>query len=389
MNNIKVANIIEESKLGGPQIRIAHIANALKDIVDTTVILPKANSDNFITLLKKLKVNFKSFSLSRITKNYKVALKYIFFSPIEIFQLIYFFNKKNFDLVHVSGGSWQYKGLIAGKLSNKKVLWHLNDTSMPKIIKLLFSFFSNFADGYIFASESSKKYYKSINKKSFNNKLEFIIPAPVNTIRFNSEKSFPGDEELIDKWVGKKIIGTVANVSPVKGLESFINAAGLINEKCENIHFVVIGRIFDNQKKYYQSLTKRCEHLSMKNFSFVGGRNDVRPLLKRFDIYVCSSIAESSPISVWEAMSMGKSIISTNVGDVPKYINNNVNGFIVEVNNYRQLADRATFLINNPIKSLEFGKLSRKSVIENLDIEICAAKHLNAYNQTNKMYNNL
>ena len=35
MNNIKVANIIEESKLGGPQIRIAHIANALKDIVDT------------------------------------------------------------------------------------------------------------------------------------------------------------------------------------------------------------------------------------------------------------------------------------------------------------------------------------------------------------------
>ena len=84
LNNIKVANIIEESKLGGPQIRIVNIANALKDIVETTVILPKENSDNFITLLKKLKVNFKSFSLSRITKNYKVALKYIFFSPIDL-----------------------------------------------------------------------------------------------------------------------------------------------------------------------------------------------------------------------------------------------------------------------------------------------------------------
>ena len=62
----------------------------------------------------------------------------------------------------------------------------------------------------------------------------------------------------------------------------------------------------------------------------------MRPLLKRFDVYVCSSKAESSPISVWEAMSMAKPIVSTSVGDVPLYVQNEHNGYIVEIENTNQ-----------------------------------------------------
>ena len=47
------------------------------------------------------------------------------------------------------------------------------------------------------------------------------------------------------------------------------------------------------------------------NIYFINSRRDVRPLLKRFDIYVCSSDNEASPLSVWEAMSMKKPIVST------------------------------------------------------------------------------
>ena len=38
------------------------------------------------------------------------------------------------------------------------------------------------------------------------------------------------------------------------------------------------------------------------------------------DIYICTSNNEASPLSVWEAMSMEKAIISTDVGDVGKFI---------------------------------------------------------------------
>ena len=36
----------------------------------------------------------------------------------------------------------------------------------------------------------------------------------------------------------------------------------------------------------------------MFNIEFIGGRSDIRPLLKRFDVFVCRSSAESSPLSV-------------------------------------------------------------------------------------------
>ena len=35
------------------------------------------------------------------------------------------------------------------------------------------------------------------------------------------------------------------------------------------------------------------------------------------------------PLSVWEAMSMEKAIVSTDVGDIKKFINNGNNGLVV------------------------------------------------------------
>ena len=101
-SRLRIANIIEEGKLGGPQIRIALVAEALKDRIDTTIILPK-NSCDFIRLIKNKKLNYQTFSLSRITKEWMKALSYITFSLYEIFIVAKFLKKKNFDLIHVSG----------------------------------------------------------------------------------------------------------------------------------------------------------------------------------------------------------------------------------------------------------------------------------------------
>jgi len=48
LHTVKVANIIEEGRLGGPQIRIAEVARCLKEQgIETTVIYPKYQSDLF------------------------------------------------------------------------------------------------------------------------------------------------------------------------------------------------------------------------------------------------------------------------------------------------------------------------------------------------------
>ena len=80
-----------------------------------------------------------------------------------------------------------------------------------------------------------------------------------------------------------------------------------------------------------------------------------------------TSIYEAHPLVVYEAMSSGLPVVTTNVGDVDEYIVNGENGFILPRN-----AKTSDFIkILNLIKSNEelrrdIGKAARKTVIEKL-----------------------
>lgn len=372
---LRVAATIEEGKLGGPQIYLMNVAKVLSDIVETVVIMPEENSLEFQQRCQNLDVPFILKPLTRISKDWRNVFRYIWYSPWEIFKLVRYFRQEDFDLVHVCGGSWQFKGAIAGKLAGIPVMWHLNDTSMPIPIRWVFGILSGLAKGYAYASERSKSYYGSYVKVG---RFECTIPAPVDTTRFDPELDLPPDE-LLPELNGKLVIGTVANPSPVKNLETFLRMAAKLGEQnAQPLTFIVVGKVYVSQQTYFQSLEHLANQLGVSVY-WAGPRQDVRPLLKRLDVYVCSSRAESSPISVWEAMSMAKPIVSTDVGDVPLYVKDGENGFIVPIGDVSLLADRVGQILQDSIKRKHFGKISRQIALQNFDILNCGERHLEAY----------
>lgn len=375
---VRVANVIEEGKIGGPQLRMVRVAQALAGRVDTTIIMPQENSEPFQRECKTRGVDYKVHHISRITKDWKVALRYAFFLALEVTALARTIASGGYDIVHVSGGSWQYKGMIAGKLVGKKVVWHLNDTSMPRIFRAIFAVLNRFADGFIFASERSQRYYQGLIRQK---KPEFVVPAPVDTVFFSQEEVIGGEEVVLARWCGKTVVGAVANVNPAKDFETFIRMAARVNRDCSSVQFVILGAVHANQNWYYKRLRQLASELQVDNLEFLGARSDVRPLLKRFDVYVCSSVAESSPMAVWEAMSMAKPIVSTAVGDVALYVEEGENGFITEIGDWKGLAERLTILVKNEKLRRDFGQKSRKVAIRELDIEQCAQRHLDVYHK--------
>jgi len=375
---LKVANIIEEGKMGGPQVRICAVAAALNDEVETTVILPFENSDVFTKRCEDLGIPFIKLPITRITKDLQAAARYLFFSWFEFFLIARTLKKHNFDIVHVSGGAWQFKGVIAAKLAGKKVLWHLNDTYMPNFIRRLFYVLSPMADGFICASKRTRTYYGDGFKES---QLVFDIPAPVDVLAFSPDNEAFNTEQ-VDRWTGKIVIGTVANINPIKGIETLIHCAAALNQRYSNVQFVVVGPIFSSQRRYFVKIQELANDIGVKNVEFIGAVNDIRAILRRFDIYLCSSIAESSPISVWEAMAMAKPIVSTDVGDVSLYLEDGVNGFIVDIGDSSAMAKQISCLIDDASLRHEFGRVARKVAVQELDITRCAESHFSAYVQT-------
>ena len=373
---LKVANIIEEGRVGGPQKRIALVASKISKKIDTTVIIPKKNSTEFQLLCKKLNVKYLISPLIPIKRDIFSIFSYFIFFPYEVFKLSYLLKKNNFDIAHISGGSWQYKGALAAKLANVKVLWHLNDTYMPILFRILFKFISPIANGYIFSAFRAKKYYdKYINTK----KPKFVIAPPVDTALFNPSKNYTLNKKKILNRKNLTVIGTIANINKIKGLETFIKAGEILNQNIKNLHFQVVGKVFENQKKYFNSLENLCKKKNFFNIDFIKNCSDVRPYLKRFDIFTISSSSETGPMTLWEAMSMEKAIVSTNVGDVRKFLKDNNNSYIIDVGDYRNLAKKINKLITRPQLRKNFGKKVRRIVKNKLDLRICADLHVKVY----------
>jgi len=379
MAKIKVANIVETYHYGGPHKRIALVAERLKKYgVETVVIYPKKDFEEFYNELNKRGIKSIRINLHKLSKDKSHFIKYILLFFFEVFSLYKIIKEEDFDIIHCNG-AWQFKGVIAGKLARKRVVWHLNDTKMPFVIKVIFKFFSNFfCDGFIVAGERVKKYYLEDLKIEKGKIIE--IQAPVDTKFFNPEVVTP--DPKLQEVKGLKIV-TVANISPLKGLEYFIESAYLLNNMLDtpnnNLKFFIVGKVLDSQKRYFQKLLNLKKRTNLNNLYFYTNAQSVARVLKAADIYVCSSIAEASPMAVWEAMAMAKSIVSTDVGDVSKFIKNGLNGYIVEIKNSKALADKISLLVKDKKLREKMGNINREIAVKYLDVEICVEKHKEFY----------
>lgn len=377
---LRVANIIEEGRLGGPQIRMVLAANAMRGEVDTLIVMPDwPNSVAFRERCERAGVRYMALPMGGLSRSSAAVLRYGLTFPLEVLRLARMFRRENVDLVHVSGGAWQYKGVVAGRLARKRVLWHLNDTSMPGVVRWVFRFLSPLAYGFIFASRRSEDYYRRWLRME---RPTFLLPAPVDTNFFSTGASGAGDEGGHgDAWKGRLLVSTVANINPIKGLETLVRVAAAVSRERSDVTFLVIGPVFDSQRAYYRRVLSLIEELGVCNVEFHGAAEDPRPLLERTDIYLCTSNAESSPLSVWEAMSMGKPIVSTDVGDVGLYVQPDA-GRLAAVGDAEGLAAQVLALAADPEWRARAGARAREKAVTHLDVHRCGERHVAVYRET-------
>ncbi|BBO87647.1 glycosyltransferase family 4 protein [Desulfosarcina ovata] len=372
---IHICNVIEEGRFGGPARRIVQVAKALKQHgVETIVVYPRYDSKILSQEVFKADISSNALVITRLSKEKQILAKYIFCFFIEIYCLWRFFRKNTFDLIHVNG-SYQFKAAIAARLSGNPVVWHLNDTYAPSILKKVFHCVAPIcADGFIIAGKRVFSYY--IKGRSLAEKPVQEVHAPVDMTLFdpsNYSEHVRGKNEDV-------VIGTVSSVNPAKGLEYFVDTAIEVINRCPNVRFLIAGAILNSQKQYFEMIQRKLNNFSEAGkITFCGLIEDVPEFISKLDICLFSSVTEASPTSIWEAMAMAKPIVTTDVGSVNQHLKNGVSGFVVPVRDSNALANRTLDLINQPDLRKKFGKNARRYAVKYLGIDAAAQKHKEIY----------
>ena len=114
---------------------------------------------------------------------------------------------------------------------------------------------------------------------------------------------------------------------------------------------------------YYKKVVNEIYLLNLKeNIEFLGRLDDVE-LRKRYtkaSLVVLPSIQETLPMSLAQAMAMGKPVVATQVGGVPWIIQNGVNGFCVPPNDLDALAEGIIQLLGNSKLRTQMGNQGKK-----------------------------
>ena len=279
---MKVALVIQHGKIGGIEQHVLTLAKGLKNNGVTPIFVMLFSGGPMVQLFKDEKIEYTILN-GRHGHDVTMALRFR-----------KFLKKEKPDIVHMH----------AVTLVGAIVMWTVSGISLvitehmakmgrniPGKTKLIYTISHARASKIIAVSESTRQ--SLIN---FNPAIAQKVLTMYNGIEVTSTDTVNLKKEL--SLNASYIIGAVGRLDVGKGWDKFIETAALVNKQLENCHFVIVGD--GPMKKELEALTGQLK--VNKHIHFLGFRNDVRAVLKSFDMYLLLSEYEACPLSLLEAM---------------------------------------------------------------------------------------
>lgn len=161
------------------------------------------------------------------------------------------------------------------------------------------------------------------------------------------------------------VVGKVANLTAKKNHELLIDAFAMLHTSVPNSRLVLVGQFADRESLLRERVRK---HGLQDAVLFTGPSTEVPQLVQAMDIFAMSSNFEGLPISLLEAMSLGKPVVCTAVGGIPQVVRDDQDGFLVDRGDHREFAEKLRRLAIDPQLRCRMGDSASTRVRESFDI---------------------
>jgi len=165
-----------------------------------------------------------------------------------------------------------------------------------------------------------------------------------------------------------------------KGIFEYINAARIIRKKFPNAIFNVMGPFWtQNLKKNTITHTQLQNWIDEGVIDYLGEKKDVRKFIAEADCVVLPSYREGTSNTLLEAASMEKPAITTNTTGCKEIVSDNETGFLCNVKDELDLADKMEKMILLPAEERkDMGTKARQKIIKEYDKQIVIQAYLRA-----------
>lgn len=282
------------------------------------------------------------------------------FDPATLTALLKVMDRKGTQVLHLHGYGATTFGRIAAAMRGTAVLLHehANHTTTPWFQQVADSLLAPYTDLAIAVSASTAEFTVRARKIPAEKMKVVYLGAPLDEFgRTRSPQEIAAARAALGIAPGTFAVGTVTRLMPAKGNRYLVEAVKPIVEQIPEAHVYIAG-----EGELREELEAQARALGITDrLHFVGFQRDVAAVLSAYDLVVFPSLWEGTPLTSFEALAMGKPIVSTDADGLRDILRDQVDAVIVPKENGRAIADAVVALERDPARRAALGAEAQRT----------------------------
>ena len=282
------------------------------------------------------------------------------FDPLTLTALLHVIDRKRIDVLHLHGYGATTFGRMAGAIRRIPTVLHehANLTSTPWFQKVADKTLEPFTDIALAVSRSTADFVVGARQIDASKVKVVYLGVPLEEFsRTRTAAEIADARRELGLRPEEFAIGTVTRLHDSKGNSYLVDAAAEVLRQRPAARFFLVG-----EGPLLGGLQAQAAALGLGDrFVFAGFRRDVAGTLSAFDLSVFPSLWEGTPITAFEALAMGKPIVSTDADGLLDILTPDRDALIVPRRDAAALAARIVWAMDRPEERARLGASARET----------------------------
>jgi glycosyltransferase involved in cell wall biosynthesis len=268
------------------------------------------------------------------------------FHPAVATDLLRLVRRERPHILHTHGYATSNFARVLSALTGVRSIVHEHAAfpSIPGYQRAIDRLLAGRTDLGIAVSESTKAFMVSRRFLPPERIRVVLNGAPLEEFRPPPDDRVQAERARLGLRPDEPVVGTVGRLDGQKGVTYFLKAAALVLRRRPDVRFVIAG---DGHLEAELQEEARALGIADRTL-FTGFREDVPLMQSLLDVQVFPSLWEGTPLTVFEAMAMGRPIVSTAVDGLAEVLRHGETALLVPPRDAEGLATGVLELLERP-----------------------------------------